>query len=264
MAYFCMRLLRWDEKVAIMIYEIPSISMEVLTMISRWVSLVVCLSLLAIMCPASVWADSLVVENSGFEYVDNGDPNQISDWTLSKGHVGERSSTYAHDGSSYSFRFTSTSGGVSEYYQMIDLSGRNEQSLTVKGYLLYSGGTLTGDPKLEARVIESSVECTSEGVRTPIALGENIGGTETWQEFSDSVTVPAEGEYKLCLYLVGEENTLYYDDISVEAPGATAVRVQDISGYSEGGRLYAGLLLLVSVILVADVPRRIRSVSGRG
>ncbi len=225
---------------------------------SRVVVLVLCV-LLALMCPADVSADPPVVVNGGFETDTGQQSGDFTGWTKLEGSGCVLGTDYAHSGSQ-SMRFTCTECAIEQLYaQAVDVSDSEGQLVRVSGWLLWgssSGSSALGGFRV---LLTDSDDCsTALGTPTVIATGEDLATPWVWIAKSKDIAVPeSPSSTYLCVYLYGEDNILYFDDIAVTQL-STSVSISSVTAHSGRWTWVALLVGVVGVSLCRVWRRRIQ------
>ena len=200
----------------------------------RRVFVIVCCLVFVVVLPAGVWAAGPAVVNGGF---DNG-PLTPS-WTKHETAGGNGGlSTPSGSDRGLSFYCVTSDSTCDPYSQKIDVSDYKGQTLIVSGWLLKTCvPTKAALGKIQAFVIDASDDCPMPTESYPVVhTGDDVTPSNEWIQGSVKVQIPAGGvdaEYALCIYLVGEGNELYYDDITVTPEEATAVTLGGTSAVSQ-------------------------------
>lgn len=235
MAYFCIWLLCWDGKVAIMIYEISLSSMEVWTMISRWVSLVVCLCLLALVA-SPVQSASPQILNPGF---DDNTGDSIKDWPI---NVSSEACVYSSSQSGWHVRSSPNSLGVKST-SGIEVSQCVSDTRGLKGTAFVGVHTYALTENNASVRVDWYAE--TDCVGDPIDSGTDIdadgyGSIGQWFGLSCDFEV-SETYQSMRITLMTNEGEAWFDDAFFEYT-PTAVAMYAFGGSSEWVWTAAGLL----------------------
>ena len=214
---------------------------------SSRVFLVLCWLVLLVV-PSGVRADGNLVVNGGFEA---GEATVVPHWT-SRPFSAEVTGVLAHTGDK-SLHTTTTGGGVTEVYQAVDISAYGGRSVEVLGYMY---GTSPVSGRIEAALSDDAGCSIAPSAR--ILVGDLDGNDGSWIEAKRTVQIPEAPSYVyLCVLLTGEEDQLYFDDISVVVETPTAVGLGGLRA-SGGAGVMVALGLAAAAAMMGRPLRRVR------
>ncbi len=212
---------------------------------SSRVFLVLCwLALLVV--PSGVRADGNLVQNGGFE---DGVLTDVPHWD--SGYTAQVTNTRAHTGDK-SLQ-TTRSEGLTEVYQAVDMSAYGGRSVEVLGYMY---GTSPVSGRIEVALSDDAGCAIAPSAR--ILVGDLDGNDGSWIEAKRTVQIPeAPGYVYLCVLLTGEEDQLYFDDVSVVVETPTAVGLGGLRA-SGGAGVMLALGLAAAAATMGRPLRRVR------
>lgn len=190
---------------------------------SSCVPLLMFLVAVSLVCPSRVRADVELVTNGGFE---EGGPDTFTAWMPSSTRTAMRMMTHPHSGS-YVFHtsYTGSPSAMTEYYQAVPIAAYAGKTVRVTGYL-WADAVVPG--LLEVALTDSDACEVASGDRTLIgSVGDFTG---RWVTATRDVAIPGAttADY-LCLFISGEDNALYFDDISALALEPSRVTLDGVS-----------------------------------
>lgn len=210
-------------------------------MISRWVSLVLCLVLLVVVVPTVRSADNLVLNPS---FLDPESGGVIPNWD--RGSGADADIIAAHDGKTESLAPTCTQqhGCVPiAYYQCIDTS-----SLVAS---VYVGGSIwaTADDagSIQITMHADQSECESGQALDDYGgfLAITMDDVEKWMDLSETYTLPDQETTYVRITLTGlRAGEIYFDDIyATEVPTAVTLTRAEARSNAMAAAMWLSVLI---------------------
>jgi hypothetical protein len=207
---------------------------------SSRVLLVVC-CLILVVVPVGVLADGNLVVNGDFEA---GLLTDLQGWThRPPGQHAEINSGSGRAGTkSLHTTYDERPSRVIEVYQAVPISTYRGRQGQLQGYM-YADSPVTGSI---AMAWTNSEDCVVDvGLRQVVESVNDRDGV--WIEAKATFVVPTTPAYDyLCIYLSGEDDQLYFDDISVTVQDPTAVRMGMVHAGGGWGMAAAGVVAVVA------------------
>lgn len=223
----------------------------------RSLILVLCLVFLVIVqgpMPAQTQTDVNKVLNGGFEEPDpdTSSLRVIDHWTPvdAASEWGARAANPTAPETLSFHPICTDSSCHAEYYQAVDVTQCRGGTLDLTGHLLVSTEN-SWDPCQIAWRLSGSADCATGGDLHVVGTCEdNVATHMTWFPVTTEVDIPASSpnaQDYVCLYISGDKNTVYIDDISLVSE-VTAVRAVGLRGWTGGGLALAIALLAGSSV----------------